>query len=90
MTTVHKNTATSLLTEAAGEEGKAVVTFAAKMHLLSFFDLFSSFSIQHTTVQEAWYTSHVGPLILLPVNQGMERQKKNSKNNCLYFFFYFH
>lgn len=63
----------SNITEAADEGSKAVATFDAKMHLLSIFDLFSSFSIQHTTVQQTWYTSHVGPLILLPVTQGMER-----------------
>lgn len=51
------------------------------MYALSIFDLFSSFSIQHTTVHQAWYTSHADPLILLPVIQGMERQK-----DCLRLF----
>lgn len=45
-------------------------------YLLPVFDHFPSFVIQHTIVQQTWYTSRAGPLILLPAAKGMERPNK--------------
>lgn len=78
----------SYLTEADDEEGKTVVTFSGKNAStvnFQFLNFFLSFSIQHSAVHQAWYTSHVGPLIKLPVTKGMEKQKKPTLKHLLIF-----
>lgn len=60
------------------------------MHLLSIFNLFFlSFSIQHSAVHQAWYTSRVGPLIQLPVAKGKEKEKKPHAETPAFIFLFF-